>query len=215
MSERKVFLLLIGGVSGSGKTSLAAEIIEKINNKKRVCVIDMDGYYDNPPENIDGKDWDWDSPKAFENGIHLLTKHLEILKSGGTVKVPKHDYANYKMIPDAIEISNVDVIVIEGILTLYFEQLRKLADHIIYVGCDDDTVLARRIIRDVTIRGYNQEMVIERYNTFVKPAAEQYIKPFKKLAHIEVPNYNNTGIKNHPATDMIACYILNKLDITP
>lgn len=209
--KKQVSLILISGVSGSGKTSLADEIIKKIDKKKRICVIDMDGYYDNLPKDVKGEDWNWDSPDAFKNGIHLLTKHIRLLKNGETVKIPKHDYVNYRMVEDAIEISNVEVIIIEGILTLYFKELRDLADMKFYVNCDDDTALARRLIRDVTIRGYDMDLTIRRYNTFVKPAADEFIKPFRKLADIEIPNHSKENLADHLATDLIACYILNRV----
>ncbi len=136
-NQKKVNLILISGISGSGKSSFTNEIIEKTIGKK-ICLIDMDGYYDVLPPGESGKDWNWDTPIAFKKGIALLVNHILTLKRGETVYLPKRDFSNYCMIENAIEVANPDFIIVEGIFTLYFEELRKLADLMIYIECDDE-----------------------------------------------------------------------------
>ena len=57
----------------------------------------------------------------------------------------------------------------------------------IFVDTDSDIRLARRLKRDITERGRDLEGVVKQYNTFVKPAFEQFIEPSIQHADIVVP----------------------------
>lgn len=63
----------------------------------------------------------------------------------------------------------------------------QLMDMKIFVDTDSDIRLVRRLRRDISERGRDIEGVIKQYNTFVKPAFEQYIEPTMRLADIVVP----------------------------
>lgn len=63
----------------------------------------------------------------------------------------------------------------------------QLLDMKIFVDTDSDIRLVRRLRRDITERGRDIEGVIKQYNKFVKPAFEQYIEPYIRLADIVVP----------------------------
>lgn len=67
----------------------------------------------------------------------------------------------------------------------------------IFVQCDADTSLGRRILRDISERGRDHNEVLKRYIKFVKPDFEQYIKPYSKYADIIVPGgaSNEVGVK--------------------
>lgn len=52
------------------------------------------------------------------------------------------------------------VIVFEGIMALYDERIRELMSYKIFIHCDDDIRLCRRILRDVKERGRTVENVL-------------------------------------------------------
>ena len=67
------------------------------------------------------------------------------------------------------------VFIFEGILSMYDESIRDLFDIKIFVNCDQDVCLARRIIRDIKERGRDVNEVLKRYNKFVKNDFEKYV----------------------------------------
>jgi uridine kinase len=53
------------------------------------------------------------------------------------------------------KVKKADVIILEGILSLYNEDIKNLADIKIYIDVPDDERLIRRILRDQAHRGTN------------------------------------------------------------
>ena len=51
---------------------------------------------------------------------------------------------------------------------MYDERIWNLFDLKIFIYCDSDIALARRILRDIKDRGRSVESVLNRYNKFVK-----------------------------------------------
>ena len=84
--------------------------------------------------------------------------------------------------------SLTDVIVVEGILVLCNEELRKLADYKVFIDASPETRLFRRIQRDVEERGRCIDSVKKQYKKFVIPSYEKYIEPSKKYADMIIPN---------------------------
>ena len=55
-------------------------------------------------------------------------------------------------------------------MALYDEKIRDLMTFKIFVHCDDDLRLSRRILRDISERGRQPAGVLEQYIRFVKPS---------------------------------------------
>ncbi|MFB6270375.1 MAG: hypothetical protein ABEH83_10545, partial [Halobacterium sp.] len=89
-----------------------------------------------------------------------------------------------------------DVIVLEGILALYDEDVNDMLDLHIYVETDADVRILRRIERDVVERGRELEGVMDQYLSTVKPMHEQFIEPTKKDADIIIPEGANAVAVN-------------------
>jgi len=92
-------------------------------------------------------------------------------------------------------------------MTLHDPQLRALYDLKLFVQCDSDLMLARRIKRDVAERGRNMEGVLEQYLRFVKPSFDNFVQPSSKFADIIVPGHDNAV-----AIDLITTHIRKELD---
>jgi len=100
-------------------------------------------------------------------------------------------------------ICDPEIVIFEGILGLYDEEMRSQYDLKIYVDVDADVRLARRIRRDMESRGRDLDGILKQYERFVKPATEQFVLPTKKYADIVVPR----GVDNAVAIDLIARHI--------
>jgi len=87
-----------------------------------------------------------------------------------------------------------DVIIVEGILLAagaYGQELRDQMDLRVYVDCDSDICLARRMRRDTRERGREPEGVLRQYLKFVKPNQLNFVEPGKRYADVIIPNHRD------------------------
>ena len=100
---------------------------------------------------------------------------------------PVYDFADHNRSKKTVRIEPKPVIIVEGILILENEELRKLMDIKIFVDTDADERIARRLIRDMKERGRSAESVVNQYINTVKPMHEKFVEPSKKYADIIIP----------------------------
>src|SRR5574344_502611 len=119
-------MLVIGiaGGSGSGKTTVVKELIRQLPENS-VSVISQDAYYydngDLSPE--EKKKINFDHPNSIE--WDLLIKHLDLLKKGESIPMPIYTYVTCARSKEVIHVQPTEVIIVEGILVLCNEELRK------------------------------------------------------------------------------------------
>ena len=204
--EHSILVIGIAGGTGSGKTTLMKNLVERFGDD--VTVLSHDNYYrrlDHLPMEERVK-VNYDEPAALET--ELMVTHLEALRAGFAIDCPVYDFAVHNRSAETIRVVPRKVIIVEGILIFENEALRELMDVRIFVDTDADIRLCRRIKRDVNKRGRTLESVIEQYQTTVKPMHEKYVEPSKKYADIVVPE----GGKNRIALDMIMGHIRRHLE---
>jgi uridine kinase len=110
--------------------------------------------------------------------------------------MPQYDFSEHLRKDDCVTVEPTDVIVLEGILALYDEDVNDMLDLHIYVETDADVRILRRIERDVVDRGRDLEGVMDQYLSTVKPMHEQFIEPTKKDADIIIPEGANAVAVN-------------------
>ena len=195
--ENQFLVIGIAGGTGSGKTTLMKNIIERFGDV--VTVLSHDNYYRRHDELTyeERCKINYDEPAALETD--LMARHLDLLRQGESILCPVYDFTQHNRSNDTIEVVPKRVIIVEGILIFENEPLRNLMDIKIFVDTDADVRLCRRIKRDVNKRGRTLESVLTQYQETVKPMHEKYVEPSKKYADIVVPE----GGKNLVALDMI------------
>ena len=195
--ENNILVLGIAGGTGSGKTTLMKNIIEKFGDV--VTVLSHDNYYRRRDELTYEQRCliNYDEPAALET--ELMAAHLDKLRHGEAIDCPVYDFTQHNRSDETVRIVPKSVIIVEGILIFENEPLRELMDIKIFVDTDADVRLCRRIKRDVNKRGRTLESVLQQYQTTVKPMHEKYVEPSKRFADIVVPE----GGKNLVALDMI------------
>jgi uridine kinase len=203
--QRRVLIGIAGG-TGSGKTTVAQRISEFLGDDK-VLIIPQDAYYkDRSYLPIEERDkLNFDHPDAFDTD--LLEEHLEKLKSGQPVEMPIYNYKLHIREKETRFVEPKEVIVIEGILVLHEERLRRLMDIKIYVDTPDDIRFIRRLERDMRERGRTLESVINQYMETVRPMHEQFVEPSKRYADIIIPE----GGFNDIAIEMVTSTITQRL----
>jgi uridine kinase len=143
----------------------------------------------------------YDHPNAFDWA--LLDQHIEQLCAGHAIPVPVYDFAGYTRTSDVTWVQPAQVVLVEGILTLYEPSLRSRMDLKVFVDADPDVRFIRRLERDIAERGRTATSVISQYLTTVRPMHLQFVEPTKRYADVIVPH----GGHNLPALDMLLARI--------
>ena len=192
----------VAGGTGSGKTTVAAEILRRAGTD-HISLIQHDAYYrdltDLPVAQRAMQNFD--HPDALDNA--LLIAHLQELKAGRPVEVPIYDFTTHARTTRTLRVESHRVILLEGILIFSDKALRRLMDVRIYVDTDADIRFIRRLQRDIAERGRTMESVIHQYLATVRPMHQEYVEPSKRHANIIIPE----GGFNEVAVEMIAARI--------
>jgi uridine kinase len=193
-----VTVIGIAGGTGSGKTSFAEAIREAIGVGE-TAVVPQDAYYhDHHGLSLDERaKINYDHPRAYDT--ELLVHHLTELKAGRPVPRLTYDYASHLRREGPGLVDPRKVVILEGILVLEDERLRRLQDIKLYIDTDADVRLVRRLKRDILERGRTLEMVMQQYLESVRPMHLEFVEPSKRYADLVVPE----GAQNRVALDMI------------
>jgi len=191
-------LIGIAGGTGSGKTSIANYLLKKFGSEQLI-VIEQDSYYkNNSALSIDERNQqNFDHPDAID--IELFNKQLVSLLGGKSVEIPIYDFSIHNRRNQRQFVRPCRIIVIEGILTLYFDSLRKLMNIKVFVDTPDNIRFTRRLSRDVKERGRTIKSVTNQYEKTVKPMYNQFVKPSRDLADIIITD----GVQNKEAIDAL------------
>lgn len=179
----KPLLILIGGPTCSGKTSIAAAV--KLALPSHHCsVISLDSYYRDlshlPPKTR--AKMNFDHPDAID--WVLLQEQLSSLLKGQTVSTPVYDFTRHVRAAARQDIRPATVCIVEGILALYNNALNALAALRVYVDLPDDICLQRRLARDVAERGRTEASVRSQFDTTVRPMTEQFVRKTMQKADV-------------------------------
>lgn len=192
-------MLIIGiaGGTGSGKTTVARSVIERLGSSK-VTFISQDNYYkDQAHLSLAERELtNYDHPFAFDN--ELLIQHLNALRSGQTAYAPVYDFTIHaRSASETVELVPNNIIIIEGLHVLSDENLRGMLDIKVFVDSDPDVRILRRVVRDIEERGRTIQSIHQQYLATVKPMHEAFIEPSKKYADIIIPEggHNQVGIQ--------------------
>lgn len=192
-----IMVIGIAGGTGSGKTTITNQIKERLGSE--VTVVTHDNYYRAHHEMTyeERTLLNYDHPDAYET--ELLVEHLAALKRGEAVEVPVYDFSIYDRTDKTATVEPSRVIIVEGIVIFAHPALRDLLDVKVYVDCDADVRILRRLMRDVKERGRSLDSVVNQYLSTVKPMHEAFVEPSKRYADVIIP----TGGQNLVALDML------------
>jgi uridine kinase len=178
----ETYLIGIAGPSGAGKSHLAKHLAQQLP----ALILSLDRYYRDlsrlqPSERAMAN---FDAPDALEH--ELLIEQVRRLRLGEAVPLPVYDFATHMRTGDAELMRPGDVLIVEGLFTLYWLELRTLLDTKVYVDMTDGVCLKRRIERDVRERARTPQSVVEQYTATVGPMAQRYVRPTRAHADVTV-----------------------------
>ncbi len=208
MTDRPMLVGIVGG-SGSGKTSVAAELVKRLLEKEvATLLLDMDAYYA-PLEVVKGRfgnrPVNWDHPHAFD--LELMAAHLSALHRGESIRKPVYDFTLSDRTGWEEPLPPGKVVILEGLLLYALPELRDQLDIKIFVDTDADIRIIRRIRRDTHERGRSLESVMDQYENSVRPMHLEFVEPSKRWADLIVP----TGVENRTALDVITHHICSRV----
>uniref|UniRef100_A0A8C2PWD3 uridine/cytidine kinase n=1 Tax=Cyprinus carpio TaxID=7962 RepID=A0A8C2PWD3_CYPCA len=187
---RQPFLIGVAGGTASGKSSVCGKIMELLGQNKidhhqrQVAILSQDSFYrvltsEQKAKALKGQ-FNFDHPVLYVIQLRLTT----------------------------VTVYPADVVLFEGILMFYSQEIRDLFQMKLFVDTDADTRLSRRVLRDISERGRDLEQVLSQYITFVKPAFEEFCLPTKKYADVIIPR----GADNLVAINLIVQHIQDILN---
>ena len=201
--DKYAILIGIAGGTGSGKTSIAKAITSDFG-KSEVALIEQDAYYRDLSDLTMEKRSvvNFDHPDAVD--FDFMKLQLNNLIQGNKVNIPIYDFATHTRKNETQSVERHRIIILEGILTLFHQEIRDMMDIKIYVETADDIRIIRRIKRDIEKRERTFTSVIEQYYNTVRPMHIQFVEPTKKYADIIIPE----GGQNKVAVDILRTKIM-------
>lgn len=181
-------LVAITGGTSSGKTTLTQALGDYLAGCRTV-VLNQDAYF---------RDF-LDVPEAEREGARTanrpdavnwsaLRSQLAALKRGETITHPAPETrAGARGEPPTL-FGPADVILLEGHLVLVDEQVRQLADLKVFVDCDLEVRVLRRIERDTSRANATLERSLAWYRRDVLPNNQRYTNLQRTYADLIIPH---------------------------
>lgn len=197
----------VAGGTGSGKTTVSEAILDRVG-RDRIAYLQHDSYYRDrshlPPE--ERAEVNFDHPDALET--ELLVEHLKAMQQGRAVEVPVYDFTRHVRKEETRTLRPRPVVLVEGILVLAEESLRRQMDVKLYVDTDADLRFIRRLRRDISERDRTLDSVVEQYLDDVRPMHLEFVEPSKRYADLIIPE----GGFNTVALDAVVAQVERLLD---
>ena len=160
---KKPYIVGISGGTCSGKSTLSNMLNETLSKGFRTLLISMDDYYN------------WSKMKT----IAPITR----------IEYPEHNHPDavdiekfYKDVSAVLSNEDTDIILVEGVFTLYFDKLREMFDLKIFVDLKSDERMYRRIKRMMDYEPL--EEITRRYLDTVRYRHDEFVEPTRWHADI-------------------------------
>lgn len=167
--------IVISGCTCSGKTTLA--------NKLSKTIMSQDSYYKDLKDipRYRGK-YLMDSINAFHSNEYL--EDSISLLNNGMVYVPNYDISSNTRKSKDLKLIKSSINVFEGLHAISI--LNSIDALKIFLNTSLDECLKRRIKRDTSMYGINENLIIEHFNETIIPMYKSYIEKQKDMADIVI-----------------------------
>jgi uridine kinase len=185
-NKNNKMIILISGITASGKSNLAKNISKELYQKRKLSniVLSQDDFRllkVHPDKEDSFESFDFD----------LLIKCVNLFeRENPPYKLQKYNFQTDSYYETLINYKP-KIIIIEGTYTLFEENLLKVADYKIFLKVEKDICLARRLIRDVKKRHKTFEEILLKYVNYIRPTIKNIIIPSSKKADLIV-NVNSS-----------------------
>lgn len=173
-------LVAIVGGSGAGKSWLA-DRLETIF-AGQAGRVSLDSFYlDRSHLPVKRREaLNFDHPQAID--WPLVEKVLGAIRAGQEIEIPQYDFETHCRGWKSSRWIPKEVVLVEGLWLLHRAGLRQLFDLSIFLECDVDLRLRRRLARDQAERGRSEDSVRRQFEKLVAPMHERYVAPQRVYA---------------------------------
>ncbi|XP_025783576.1 uridine-cytidine kinase 2 [Puma concolor] len=141
-------------------SSVCAKIVQLLGQnevdcrQKQVVILSQDSFYrvltsEQKAKALKGQ-FNFDHPDAFDN--ELIFKTLKEITEGKTVQIPVYDFVSHSRKEETVTVYPADVVLFEGILAFYSQEVRDLFQMKLFVDTDADTRLSRRVAINLIVQ---------------------------------------------------------------
>jgi len=162
----------IAGNSGVGKSTFSRKLAP-VFGERALVEVSGDDYHNWERSSPMWKTLTHLDPKA--NRLFELVRDVQSLMDGEVVKARRYDHKTGRFLPKEIRKSN-DVILVEGLHTLYPKQLLEELDVSFFIEMEESLRLHLSIKRDTEERGHLKEAVVSDLDKRQSDSTK-YIKP--------------------------------------
>ncbi len=167
-----VYLLGVAGDSGTGKTSFYRTLSTLF---PRVSHISLDDYHLYGREERKRLRITPLDPRA--NDFDLMAEHLAAIKRGEPVVKPIYDHSRGIIVRDAERFVPTDVVVVEGLLPFYRQDIADLFDAKVFFDVSAPVRMRWKLERDRKLRGYVRQFDLSErkrdYHRYVLPQRDR------------------------------------------
>ncbi len=181
----KAFVVGIAGGSASGKTTFSNNLKRLLLSDLTVLELHMDSYF--KPEESRSVAQSPVTGKAYRDDNHPSSFDLATLK---------------RDLAEAVYGGQVQVVIVEGLLTLWDDELCEQADLRLFVECRADERIVRRLKRNMDW-GLTFDQISDVYLDLVRYRHDEYVEPSKWHADLIL----NGSHPSDRAAILIADYI--------
>lgn len=187
----------IMGGSASGKTTFANALAEQLSEFSPV-VLNQDSYFRN-----------WSEYSEAERERVITANHpdavlwdalitdIKKLRARDPIEFPTPGTRAAQRGNEKTSVQPSDVVIVEGHLIFWSEDLRALMDIKVFLDVDAHERVLRRMLRDVAQRGGDLEWAINWYRRDVLPNFPVYTEPCKQYADLIIPFQDENPVALH------------------
>ena len=195
-------LVAISGATASGKSTFAEQLCGRLEDLAPV-LLKQDHYFRDfleVPESEREAAVTSNHPRAVL--WDELVRHLDVLKSGGQVRVPVEG-TRFRRRQEPNEVGPSRVVVVEGHLLFTDERVVSLADLKVFMDANVHERVVRRLLRDTKSGDTSLEKATAWYRRDVIPNVSVYSEPYAGIADIVVPFERDS----RTAVDAVAAWV--------
>jgi phosphoribulokinase len=179
--RRRPVMLAVAGDSATGKSTIAAGLVEALGAGRCVSVA-TDDYH--CFDRIERRKKPFTPLHPDCNYIDILEQHLQLLATGQPVLKPVYDHSTGRRVrPELVEPN--EFVIVHGLLPLYSKLARACFDIAVFLDPDEGVRRRWKIQRDTKLRGYTRAQVADEI-TAAEAESARYVGPQRAHADIVV-----------------------------
>jgi uridine kinase len=198
-------LIGVAGASGSGKSERARRLMDRLPGS--ASLFTLDSYYQ-PLNHLTPQERalvNFDNPASLDE--KLLIAQLQQLAAGQAIARPEYSFSSHTRTGVFEIMPPTDYVVVEGLFSLYWKEIRDLLRLKVYVETPDHICFERRLSRDVLERGRTPECIQAQYDETVRPMAFEFVRPTSEFADLTI-----SGLDSY---DHFVTTVLSRLQVEP